>query len=135
MSYRIGEIEGIEPKYRAKLEGAGIRTTGELIQACCTEHGRIDIAESTGVSMDRLLCWVRLADLMRIDGVGRQFAELLDACGVRTIEQMRIQRADDLARRVRSVNESRRLSRTTPSSQTIERWIWEARDLPPRIGS
>ena len=133
MPYGIEEIESIDPIARQRLLEIGIRTTGELIQVCSTLHGRADVAATCGVDLDRLTGWVHVADLMRIHGVGRQYAELLGASGVGTMAALRRQRPAELAQTVRGINEAKNLAKTTPSPRTIERWVDEARDLPARI--
>ena len=133
MPYRIEEFEHLEPADRERLLAADIRTTGELIQACSTPEGRIEMALRTGLDPERLLRLVHLADLMRIDGVGRQYAELLGESGVETVEVLRTASPGELAEAVREVNREKRLSKTTPSTETIGRWVWDARDMTPRV--
>ena len=40
MAYTIDEIDGIGPAYREKLTTAGIKTTDDLLDQCCTSKGR-----------------------------------------------------------------------------------------------
>ena len=133
MPYGIEEIEGIDSTIRERLSSIGVRTTGELIQACSTDRGRARVVAATGVEIDRLIEWVHVADLMRISGVGRQYAELLGASGAGSIAALRRQRPAELARAVRGINAQKGMAKTTPSPKTIERWVDEARDLPSRI--
>ncbi len=77
MIYKVEEIEGIGPVYAAKLVEAGIKTTGSLLTSCADPKGRGMRAEKTAISPHLLLKWANMADLMRISGIGRQFAELL----------------------------------------------------------
>jgi predicted flap endonuclease-1-like 5' DNA nuclease len=121
------------PAIREKLLEIGIRTTGELIQVCSTLHGRTELSAAAGIDLDRLMEWVHVADLMRIHGIGRQYAELLGASGVRTMAALRRQQPDELARKIREVNGTKGLAKTTPSPKTIERWVDDARDLPSRV--
>ena len=133
MSYRIDELEGLTPSEQDGLEAVGICTTGELLATCSTEDGRRRVADESGLAPARILACVHLADLMRIDGVGRQYAELLGESGAATLVCLRRQRPNDLADRVRRVNRRLGLAKTTPSPSTIERWVDEARLLPPRV--
>jgi hypothetical protein len=45
----------------------------------------VKLAEESGIDEKRILTWVNLADLMRLNGVGKQFAELLEAAGVDSV--------------------------------------------------
>ena len=133
MAYRIDEIEGIGPAMKQKLHEAGIQTTGDLLNVCCTSKGRKAIREQTGVSEKLLLGWTNMADLMRVSGIGRQFAELLEASGVDTIKELRTRNAENLAQKMAQVNAEKRLSRTTPGVSTTTKWIEQAARTEPKI--
>ena len=82
MSYKIIDIEGIGEAYAPKLIEQGIETVEQLLDACEAPTGRKIIAEKTGISEKLILKWTNHADLFRINGIGPQFAELLEAGGV-----------------------------------------------------
>ena len=86
MNYKIIDIEGIGEVYAPKLIAAGIETVEQLLDACETPTGRKIIAEKTGISEKLILKWTNHADLFRINGIGPQFAELLEAAGVDTVK-------------------------------------------------
>ncbi len=133
MAYRIEDIEGIGPAYGAKLREAGIQTTADLLSACATRVGRRALAERCGIDEKRLLTWANMADLMRIRGIGPQYAELLEAAGVDTVKELRNRNAANLTAAMREVNEKRRLVRAVPFEKSVARWIEEARGLDPAI--
>ncbi len=133
MSYAIDTIEGIGPAYRAKLVQVGIRSTDALLKHCCDKKGRRQIASAAGVQPAQLLKWANLADLMRIRGIGRQYSELLEAAGVDTVKELRNRKPDNLTATMRDVNAAKRLSKTTPSSSMVSRWVRQARALKPVI--
>jgi predicted flap endonuclease-1-like 5' DNA nuclease len=133
MAYKIDEIEGIGPAYREKLTAAGIKNTDDLLDHCCTPKGRKEMGEKTGVSEKLLLEWSNMADLMRVSGVGRQFAELLEASGVDTIKELRNRNAENLATKMQEVNTEKKLSRTSPSVSQIKDWIEQAKKTDPKI--
>ena len=133
MTYKIDEIEGIGPAYREKLEANGITTTDELLKACCAKAGRGKMAETTEISEKLLLTWANMADLMRINGVGKQFAELLEAAGVDTVKELKMRRADNLAAKMAEVNALKNLAKTAPAESVVSGWIEEAGQLEPLI--
>ncbi len=133
MNYRIDEIEGIGATYAGKLQAAGIRNTSDFLTHCCDRSGRTHIATQTGVSEKLLLKWANLADLMRVTGIGKQFAELLEAAGVDTIKELRNRNAANLASTMAEVNAAKKLARSTPSMSMVEEWIAQAKLLPPTI--
>ena len=133
MSYNIDEIEGIGPVYAAKLKAAGIKTTAALLKAGGTPKGRKSLEEVTGLSGARILEWCNHADLMRIKGVGKQFAELLEAAGVDTVKELKNRKAANLATAMKETNATKKLARTSPSASMVEKWVAEAKTLKPAI--
>ncbi len=133
MSYKIDEIEGIGPSYGEKLTGAGIETTDDLLELCATPQGRKAIAEKTGLSEKHILGWTNMADLMRVSGIGRQYAELLEAAGVDTIKELRNRNAENLAAKMSEVNDEKNLANATPSQSVVEDWIAQAKTTEPKI--
>jgi predicted flap endonuclease-1-like 5' DNA nuclease len=131
--YKIQTIEGIGPSYAEKLSAANITTTGQLLELCCDPSGRASVSSKTGVSEAQLLQWVNMADLMRISGVGGEFAELLEAAGVDTVKELRNRNAENLAATIKEVNERKRLSRATPGKKTVNSWIEQAKELEPVV--
>jgi predicted flap endonuclease-1-like 5' DNA nuclease len=133
MSYKIQEIEGIGPSYAEKLMVAKIKTTNDLLKYCCDAKGRVSVSARTGVGEPQLLKWANMADLMRVSGIGSEFSELLEAAGVDTVKELRMRNADNLSEKMREVNAARRLTRTTPSAKTVQKWISHAAGLSPVI--
>lgn len=133
MNYQIAEIEGVGDAYATKLKEAGIKTVADLLDKGATDKGRKDIAEATGISQKLILKWVNHADLFRIDGVGPQFAELLEASGVDTVKEFRHRNAENLAAKMAEVNEAKHLTRRVPSVTELQKMIGQAGQLEPKI--
>lgn len=133
MHYKIEEIEGVGPSYGEKLREAGIARTGQMLEACGTAKGRKQVAAATGLSEALLLKWVNLADLMRITGIGKQFSELLEAVGVDTVKELKHRNAENLAITMKELNAVKHLTRATPSSYQVVRWVDQAKNLAPAI--
>ena len=133
MTYKIEEVEGIGPVYGKKLVAGGIKTTAGLLTAGGSRKGRKDLAASTGISEKLILEWVNLADLMRVKGIGKQFAELLEASGVDTIKELRKRKASSLAPKMKEVNAAKKLSRISPAESLIEKWIAQAKETEPAV--
>ena len=134
MAYDIKEIEGIGPSYAEKLVAAKIATTDDLLNLCGTPQGRKAVAEKTGLSESTLLKWSNLADLMRVSGVGPQFAELLEAAGVDTIKELRTRNAENLAEKMSEVQQAKKIAKVAPAAKVIAGWIDAAKKMEPKIG-
>ena len=133
MSYKIIDIEGVGPKYAEKLGGAKIKSTDDLLELCCDKKGRKAVAESTGISEKHLLEWANLADLMRIKGVGEEYADLLEEAGVDTVKELATRNASNLAEAMDKVNEKKNLTNRVPNADAVQKWIDEAATLKPLI--
>jgi predicted flap endonuclease-1-like 5' DNA nuclease len=133
MAYKIDEIEGIGPAYKTKLAEAKVVTTDDLLKMCCEPAGRKSVSEATGLSEKHLLGWTNMADMMRISGVGPQFAELLEASGVDTVKELRNRNAENLAAKMTEVNNEKNLANATPAVSTVQEWIDQAKSLEPAI--
>ena len=133
MAYKISEIEGIGEVTAEKLAKSGIKTTEDLLSQCCAKKGRISAAEVTGCSEGQILKWTNMADLMRVSGIGGEFAELLKATGVDTIKEFRTRNAENLAAAMQTTNAEKKLTRTVPSSAMLQKWIDQAKTMEPMI--
>jgi nucleotidyltransferase/DNA polymerase involved in DNA repair len=70
---------------------------------------------------------------MRITGVGKQFAELLEAAGVDTVKELKNRNAANLADAMKATNAKKKLAKTSPSASMATKWIAQAKTLKPAI--
>ncbi len=131
MIYKIIDIEGIGPAYAEKLTAAGINTDKDLLEKCAKPAGRKALAEETGISPKLILTWSNHCDLMRIDGVGPQFSELLEAAGVDTVKEFRHRKAENLQPKLEEVNNEKNLCKRVPSVTEVQKMIDQAKELEP----
>ena len=131
MAYKIIDIEGIGEVYGKKLVDAGINTVDSLLEKCAKPAGRKALAEETGISPKLILTWTNHADLMRINGVGPQFSELLEAAGVDTVKEFRHRVPANLQPKLEEINNEKNLVNRVPSLKEVENMIQQAKELPP----
>src|SRR5580658_3540160 len=129
MTYPITEIQVIGTEVAAVLKLDGIRTTIGLLRSAKTPKQRLKIALKTGAPEKRVLDWVTAADRMRVKGVGWEYAELLRAAGVRTVNELGFRNPQKLAAGMREANKRKQV-RLMPKEQTVQRWIESAKKLP-----
>ena len=133
MSYPITDIDGIDGVAAAILKSAGIRSTERLLEAARTVRGRKMLAIKTGFDEKQLLCWANVADRMRIKGIRKEYAGLLQAAGVDTVKDLKYRNPANLAIAMAEANKKRKMVRLLPSEKVVCNWIENAKKLPLKI--
>ena len=133
MAYKIIDIEGVGDVYAEKLIAAGIEKVEQLLDKCAAPAGRKALAEATDISEKLILKWTNHADLFRINGIGPQFAELLEAAGVDTVKELKHRVAANLAAKLLECNEEEHLVRRVPVEKEVQKMIDQAKELEPRM--
>ena len=130
---KIEEVEGIGPAFGEKLRDCGCNDTDSLLERGCTKKGRQELAEATGISEKQILKWVNMVDLFRVNGVGGEYAELLEAAGVDTVPELAQRNAANLADKCAEVNAEKNLTRKVPTAAQIEDWVKQAKELGRKV--
>jgi predicted RecB family nuclease len=133
MSYPITDIDGIDGEAAAILKSVGIRSTERLLEAARTVRGRKLLAIKTGFDEKRLLCWANVADRMRVKGIRKEYAELLQAAGVDTVKELKYRNPANLANAMAEANKKRKMVRLLPSEKVVGIWIENAKKLQLKI--
>lgn len=133
MSYPIAAIEGIGPELAAKLKAVGVRTTATLLDKAKDPRGRKALAAASGIAESRILKFANMADLMRLKGVGEEYAELLEAAGVDTVKELKNRNVANLTRAMVEANAKGNLVRLMPSEKTVAKWIAQAKTTQPMM--
>ncbi|WP_026954102.1 DUF4332 domain-containing protein [Algoriphagus vanfongensis] len=133
MAKSIDAIEGIGEVYKGKLAEAGVKSVEGLLEAGATKAGRKKLAEASGVDESKILTWVNMADLFRINGVGSQFAELLKATGVDTVKELRNRNAANLHEALTKTQEEKGLTKVVPALSKVEDFVAQAKELDPVV--
>jgi predicted flap endonuclease-1-like 5' DNA nuclease len=126
---RLIDIEGIGDTSAEALREAGVGSVAALLSAGGSAKGRAALAKSSGVSEKLILRWVNHADLMRIMGVGGQFAELLEAAGVDSVPELATRRPDSLTAKLGTTNAEKKLTRRVPTETMVSGWVAEAKSM------
>jgi len=126
----LEKVEGIGPIYAGKLREIGVPTTQALLEMGATPNGREVIAERANISGKLILEWVNHVDLFRIDGVGEEYADLLEEAGVDTVPELAQRNPTNLYEKMVAVNLEKNLVRRLPAASQVEKWVKQAKKLP-----
>jgi predicted flap endonuclease-1-like 5' DNA nuclease len=124
------EIEGIGPAYSEKLAAIDLKTIDQYLLAAADRKGRKEIAETTGISSKLVLEWANRADLMRIEGIGEEYSDLLEQSGVDTVNELKYRNPEHLYNSLLETNEQKNLVRRVPSQNDVTNWVEFAKQLP-----
>lgn len=133
MSYPILSIDGVCSETAGKLKSVGVRTSSKLLERAKTPKGRKTLAAASGVEETRILRFANMADLMRLKGVGQEYAELLEAAGVDTVKELRNRNVANLTKAMQQANSKKPLVRLLPSEKVVAKWIAQAKTMPPMM--
>lgn len=130
---RIDQVAGIDHREATKLRKAGIRTSKALTESAATRRGRSHLAKETGLSPKDLQLWVHHADLLRVRGVGAEYAALLVEAGVDTLRDLRRRNPTALLAKIIGMNGAQKVVDRLPTESMVEAWITAAGELEASI--
>ncbi|MEE8484975.1 MAG: DUF4332 domain-containing protein [Acidimicrobiia bacterium] len=131
----ISSIRSIGHRNATKLRKSKVRTTESLLDQASTRKGRTEVSQLTGIATADLLRWAHQADMMRMGGIGSEYADLLAAVGVDTIKVLRRRNAENLMDAMSQINTRRRLVQRLPTSEMVQSWIDAAGTSDPMVTS
>ena len=114
----------------AKLRAAGVPTTFALLEKGADARSRKALAAATKIAPRTIEGWVKMADLMRVRGVGPDVARLLSAVGVLTVADLQKADAQKTAEAIQRVAAAQKLSENPPSADHLAAWISQSKNLP-----
>ena len=131
----ISAIRSIGQREATRLRKGKVRTTEALLRDASSRPGRSAISKRTGIPTSDLLSWAQQADLMRVPGIGSEYADLLGSAGVETIKSLRRRNAANLMTTLDQVNTKKRIVQRLPTLDMVQGWIDGASELEPIVTS
>ena len=94
----------------------------------------IDIEGVGDVYAEKLILrWTNHADLFRINGVGPQFAELLEKAGVDTVKEFRHRVPENLQPKLEEINAEFHICGRVPAVSEVQKMVDQAKELEPKM--
>lgn len=131
----ISAIRAIRQRDATRLRKGRVRTTESLLEQASTRKGRAEVSARTGIPTTDLLRWSQQAELMKVRGVGSEYADLLAAAGVDTIKALRRRNAQNLMAALTQINGKRRRVQRLPTVEMVQGWIDAANEMEPSVTS
>ncbi len=126
----LESIKELTPEALLKLQETGITDTDTFLSKAATPKDRKALAEATQIDPAVLLRCANLADLCRIKGIGREYADLLEAVGVDTVPELAQRNPESLYQKIVDVNAEKKLVSLMPTLELVQNWIRQAKELP-----
>ncbi|MES2154826.1 MAG: DUF4332 domain-containing protein [bacterium] len=117
--HNVEDIEGIGRIYGAKLAQAGVLTTARLAYEEPESLGK-----RVGVPKKTVEQWQHMGELMKISGVGKQYAEALARAGIQGIAELKRRSPDAIANQVNNYLDTLETNvlGTKITSKRVEGW-------------
>jgi len=124
----IIEIEGVGIKYEKILEKAGVSVVENLLSLGTSEIK--DLKEKTKISEKLIDKWAEHADLMRIGGVGPEYADVLNQIGIDSVKEFAQRNPKNTLDKIMELDKEKPdVFRKPPTLKEIEDWISEAKEI------
>lgn len=128
-SHSLGDIKGLDADNLAILKANGIGNADDLVAAALDFDKRAALAKTLGIDSKQLSEWVNRADLMRLNGVGEEYANLLEECGVDSTRELRRRVPANLHAKMTEINASGGQVKRLPTVEQVESWVAQAKQL------
>ena len=129
----IDAITDMGHRNAATLRKARVRTTEALLKRASSPADRKVLADQTGLDQDDLLAWANRADLLRVKGVGPEYAFILSKAGVDTLKELRRRNPANLIRSITDLNGKIGNIRRLPTPEMVAAWIATAQTTNPLV--
>jgi transcriptional regulator with XRE-family HTH domain len=101
------------------------------LELSSSKQGRKKLANQYGINEERILFLIDNIDLFRINGIGSENIDLLNAVGVNSVIELSKCNAFTITENMMQENKKRKLVRRVPTLKLVESWISEAKILSP----
>ena len=130
--FKFSELHNVNKSVADTLINAGFDSSEQLLSAAATPEERRELSQATGIAESDLLEMINRAEMARIDGIGKIYADLLAAAGVNTVLELSTQNYRVLHGRIKEVAAQHHVRRV-PNPATIEDWVAYAKELSPAV--
>jgi predicted RecB family nuclease len=129
---KLTDIPGLTLAHAEKLKGCRVRSIEDLLFRGETKEKRAEISKVTGISPQTIFQWVKRGSWLLIDGIGPEYARLLEEAGIQSAPMLALQDPKRLHRKLLRTNETKKLVKRPPSEQQVAQWIKNAPKLNRR---
>lgn len=132
MRVHVHKIQGIQPQTAARMKLLGIAHSDHLLAAAGQPKERAELASKLGIEPRQLLQLTTHADLARVKGVGKVYADLLETAGVDSVVELATRNAENLHAKLAEIANHQQIRRV-PNLEEVTDWIEQAKQLERKV--
>jgi predicted flap endonuclease-1-like 5' DNA nuclease len=125
-SHPVIDVEGIGPTWAERLSEHGVWTTDELCR--CEAQA---LADAMGEALETIRFWQEMAELMKVKGIGPQYAEALARAGVHGIDGLKERKAAEVVQATNDWLDAQKQTviKTRLTATRVQTWQKAARTM------
>ncbi len=134
-AYEIETLEGIGPQTGNLFRGYGVATVGDYLRKLHKPLLREEAAKELNILVKPLHDWASMSDLLRVEGIDHQYAELTYAAGVQTVSELAHSDAQQLVGEMDRLNNAGKqtIAPTVPTVEEVYDWVSRAQNMSPVV--
>jgi hypothetical protein len=134
-AYGIETLQGIGPQTGDLFRSYGVNSVGDYLRKLHAAPAREQAAKSLDILVQPLHNWASMSDLLRVDGIDHQHAELAFSADVLTVGDLARSDAAALVAKMDQVNNEGKqlISPTVPDVAEVQSWIGKAKNMSPVV--
>ena len=126
----LSKLRGVSPELATRFRELGLTTTNQLLAVAGTPEGRELLAAQMNADVGLVLDLIKRADLLRIEGIGDVYVELLEEAGVDSARKLAMAQPESLYVELIKVNITNKVTQRPPTLSKVRRWVAQADQLP-----
>ncbi|RME47285.1 MAG: DUF4332 domain-containing protein [Chloroflexi bacterium] len=126
----LSKLKGVSPELANKFKELGLTTSNQLLAVAGTPAGRDLLVAQVNEDPGLVSSLIKRADLLRIEGIGEVYVELLEEAGIDSIQQLASASPEALYAEIMKVNITNKMTQRPPTLTKVRRWVAQAAQLP-----
>jgi hypothetical protein len=130
MTVVLAKLYGVDRDMETQLKSRGIRDSEDLLARYRSLGCASALANDLGLDEETARCLVNRAQLVRIRGIGEAYTMLLEAAGVKTLQDLAERSPVQLRGQFETINESAKIVGRVPALPMVNGWVTKAQKAP-----
>jgi chlorosome envelope protein I len=130
MSVVLAKLYGVDRDLETRLKARGIKDSEDLLLRYRKCGGANLLAMELELDEETTMCLINRAQLARIRGIGEAYTMLLEAAGVKTVQDLAVRSPEQLRNQFEQINETARIVGRVPALPMVNGWVVKAQKAP-----